>query len=137
SQYSSEEFPFHLRQQPGPANALGLVKFMLPNPYAIYLHDTPARQLFTRSARSFSHGCIRLEKPFVLAKYLLRNLPEWDEERRTLVAASGVETKVQLPKPIPVHLMYLTAWADSNGTVHFRDDVYERDVELARILGYQ
>jgi len=137
SQYSLKEFPFHLRQQPGPSNALGLVKFMLPNPYAIYLHDTPARQLFTRSARSFSHGCIRLEKPFVLAKYLLRNLPEWGEERRTLVAASGVETNVQLPKPIPVHLMYLTAWADSNGRVHFRDDVYERDIELARILGYQ
>ncbi len=137
SLYSPEVFPFHLRQQPGSHNALGLVKFMLPNPYAIYLHDTPARQLFAKPVRSFSHGCIRLEKPFVLAQYLLKDLPNWDEEHRTQITSSGVETEIRLPKPIPVHLMYLTAWADSSGTAYFRDDVYERDAELARILGYQ
>jgi murein L,D-transpeptidase YcbB/YkuD len=114
------------RQRPGPGNALGHVKFLLPNPYAIYLHDTPADKLFERERRAFSHGCIRLHQPEALAEYLLRSHSGWDTERIRTAMHSGTQRAVELEEPIPVHLVYFTAWPGDNG-VHFFDDVYRYD----------
>ncbi len=127
-------FPYRLRQSPGPRNALGRVKFMFPNRFNVYLHDTPERGLFARAERGFSSGCIRIEKPLELAEHLLAGLPEWDRARIDRVLASGRETVVTLPEPVPVHLLYLTAWADAGGTVHFRRDLYGRDGPLLSAL---
>lgn len=118
---------FRLRQDPGPLNALGAVKFMFPNKYDVYLHDTPDRRLFDRANRTFSSGCIRTENPFELADYLLRDQPEWTPERLREVAAAGVERTVRLREPIPVHLLYWTAWVEEDGSLQFRPDVYGRD----------
>ena len=134
SQVDTENFPFRLRQDPGPLNALGRIKFIFPNKYDVYLHDTPARELFKRPQRDFSHGCIRIEKPIELAEYLLKNDPQWtQEEIRT--AISDTRTRiVQLPEPIPIHVLYLTAWVDGEGRINFRDDIYKRDMIVAQTL---
>lgn len=116
---------FLLRQEPGPMNALGNMKFMFPNDYNVYLHDTPSRELFDRSQRDFSSGCIRLEDPEGLARYLLG--PEWPVERIRQVVAAGVERTVMLPEPIPVHILYFTVQVDADGRPSFLPDVYERD----------
>jgi L,D-transpeptidase YcbB len=124
-----DSFPFRVRQNPSASNALGRVKFMFPNQFAIYLHDTPNRELFNRDARAFSNGCVRLEDPFELAQYLLA--PQLDDPEaafRRWVDA-GSERYVTLEKPIPVYLAYRTAWADADG-VHFRADIYGRDAKL-------
>ena len=115
---------YHFRQRPGAANSLGLVKFMFPNRFNVYLHDTPADSLFERDERSFSHGCIRIEQPLELAKYLLRDQPQWSEKKILGAMRSGHEKTVKLSEPVPVHIMYLTAWAAPDGTVHFGKDVY-------------
>lgn len=127
-------FPYKLRQDAGTKNALGRVKFMFPNPFNVYLHDTPSRGLFQRTARSFSHGCVRVQNPIDLAEILLRDDPQWTRERIDAVLAGGDQSIVTLKRPVPVHLTYLTAWVNKDGGVHFRDDVYDRDKRLESAL---
>lgn len=128
---SARNFPYRLRQDPGPQNALGRVKFMFPNRFSVYLHDTPAKELFARRARNFSSGCIRLKDAASLAKYLLRGDPRWTPDAVDRVMATGtVEETVRLTAPVPVHLLYWTAWSEADGTVQFRADVYNRDDRL-------
>ena len=115
------------RQRPGPGNALGHVKFLFPNEYDVYLHDTPADQLFARPGRAFSHGCVRVEEPEALAKYILGGYPEWDDESIFEAMHAGVEKHVKLREPIPVHIVYFTAWVDKNGGLHFQPDIYGYD----------
>ena len=125
---------YRLRQDPGPSNALGAVKFMFPNRHNVYLHDTPSRELFQRSVRSFSSGCIRVEDPLALAEHLLRDQPGWEKEAIEATVRGGVERIVQLAEPVPVHLLYWTAWAESDGSIHYRDDIYGRDKALLAAL---
>lgn len=134
AQLGSKGSPYRLRQPPGPDNPLGQVKFMFPNEHDIYLHDTPADHLFAKEERAFSHGCIRLERPMELAHVLLKGSPEWTPEKLQAVLASGKQTTVSLPKPLPVHILYFTAWVDESGTVQFRRDVYGHDTKLAKAL---
>jgi L,D-transpeptidase YcbB len=125
---------YRLRQDPGPFNALGHVKFMFPNRHNVYLHDTPSRDLFERTARDFSSGCIRVDRALELAEYLLRDRPGWTRERIEEVARGRVERTVPLGAALPVHLLYWTAWADDDVTLHFRDDIYGRDDVVWRAL---
>ncbi|MCA1789893.1 MAG: L,D-transpeptidase family protein, partial [Thioalkalivibrio sp.] len=110
------------------------VKFLFPNSYHIYMHDTPARQLFARDQRAFSHGCIRLAEPRLLAEYLLRNDSTWTAERMTEAMLSGKETYVRLRERPPVMIVYFTSWVDRNGLLNFREDVYGHDRKLAAEL---
>lgn len=125
---------YRLRQDPGPLNALGRVKFMFPNPYNVYLHDTPTRELFGQVERSFSSGCIRVERPLELAGYLLRDDPAWPPERIARAAEASTETVVNLPAPVPVHLQYWTAFVDGEGRLNFRRDLYARDAAVVAAL---
>ncbi len=127
-------FPYNLRQDPGPMNALGKIKFMFPNKFFIYLHDTPQRGLFRRAARDFSSGCIRIEKPFELAVYLLKNDPQWPPEAIKEAMGKGVQKVIRLKDFIPVHLLYWTAWVNDHGVVHFGNDIYNRDPSLSRAI---
>jgi len=136
SQYGPSNFPFQIRQRPGPSNALGRVKFMFPNRFNVYLHDTPAQSFFERSERAFSHGCIRLSRPIDLAEQVLSAVPGWNRNRVDAVVASGDRTVVNLTTPLPIHITYLTAWVD-NGTANFRRDIYEQDVKLMAALNGQ
>ena len=129
---TARTFPYMLRQEPGPENALGRVKFMYPNPYHVYMHDTPARALFGRAERTFSSGCIRLEKPFELVNLLLAG-SEWDEAAIERVLASGRTRVVNLPRPISVLTLYGTA-VPEDGRIHFAADVYQRDGRLLAAL---
>ena len=117
------------RQRPGAGNALGFVKFMLPNKYDVYVHDTPAEALFSRLGRAFSHGCVRVEEPLELAKYVLRDQARWTPEAIETAMHAGTETHVKLRESIPVHIVYFTSWVDSKGGLHFRDDVYGYDAK--------
>lgn len=130
-----KNFPYRLRQKPGRKNSLGRIKFIFPNPYAIYLHDTPMRELFQHEQRSFSSGCIRIEKPLELAQWLLSGTPLGTIAALDEALQSSVDRTINLPSPLPVHLIYLTAWVDADGTVNFRPDLYERDTPLAIALG--
>jgi L,D-transpeptidase YcbB len=123
-----------LRQPPGPENPLGRYKFVFPNRFDVYLHDTPAGELFARSRRTFSHGCIRIEKPDELARYLLAGDPKWTPEAVAAKLATGETETIALARPLPVYILYLTAWVDPDGTVNFRDDVYGQDAELDAAL---
>jgi L,D-transpeptidase YcbB len=134
SAVSARNFPYRLRQDPGPRNALGRVKFIFPNSYHVYLHDTPSRELFAKTERAFSSGCIRLEKPIELAEYLLRNDPRWSRQKILATIARGAEQVVHLPTTVPVHLLYWTAWVDAQGRINFRKDIYERDKVLDTAL---
>lgn len=129
-----DNFPYQLRQDPGPRNALGGIKFMFPNPYDVYLHDTPSTHLFNRVARAFSSGCVRVSKPVELAEYLLKDNPRWN--RKAIVSASRGkrEHTVPLADKMPVHLLYWTAWVDEDNTVNFRDDIYDYDKSIAKAL---
>jgi murein L,D-transpeptidase YcbB/YkuD len=131
---SPGSFPYKLRQDPGEGNALGRIKFMFPNRFNVYLHDTPSRALFQRTVRSFSHGCIRVQHPQALAELLLRDDPDWTPERIKAAIASGERRVVTLNNPMPVYITYLTAWVNKDGSVHFRDDIYGRDKRLAQAL---
>jgi murein L,D-transpeptidase YcbB/YkuD len=115
------------RQRPGPGNSLGLVKFVLPNPFNVYLHDTPHDQLFARSRRDFSHGCMRVERPAELAQWVLAPAPEWTPRAVAAAMRSGDERHVPLPQPVPVYVVYMTAWATSDGSVSFGPDLYGHD----------
>jgi murein L,D-transpeptidase YcbB/YkuD len=119
-----------IRQKPGAKNSLGKVKFLFPNQYNIYFHDTPAKALFSRKNRAFSHGCIRLSQPAELAKYLLKDNPKWTDEAINRAMNSGNETYVKLDSPVPVSISYYTAWVDESGDVHFRDDIYGKDKQI-------
>jgi murein L,D-transpeptidase YcbB/YkuD len=123
-------FPYRLRQEPGPDNALGRIKFMFPNPFSVYLHDTPHKTLFERVSRDFSSGCIRLEQPLRLALDLLEPDPEWDLPALQEALASKETRIVRLSRPVPVHLLYWTAWVNDAGQVNFREDIYNRDRKL-------
>ena len=130
---SPDDFPYRLRQKPGPANALGRVKFMFPNPHDIYLHDTPTRGHFHRSQRAFSSGCIRVEYPVELAEYLLQHNAGWTTERIEAAMDAPDERGVILRRSVPIHLLYWTAWVEDN-RLHFRPDVYDRDEAMAAAL---
>jgi murein L,D-transpeptidase YcbB/YkuD len=122
-----------LRQRPGDDNALGRVKFMLPNSYNVYLHDTPAKSLFARARRAFSHGCVRLGDPVGLAGHVLRSSPEWTRERILEAMQGDRPQRVYLPEPIRVFFVYGTALATEDH-VYFFDDLYGHDESLARAL---
>lgn len=124
-----------IRQRPGPQNALGQIKFLFPNRFSVYLHDTPSRSLFSQTVRTFSHGCIRIEKPFDLAVWALRDDPRWTPEAIRAGIDAGRERTVPLSRKIPVHVAYWTAWVGDDGTLRLGRDVYQRDAELARLLG--
>lgn len=132
---SGANFPYRLRQDPGPHNFLGGVKIMFPNRFNVYLHDTPARELFESSRRDFSSGCIRVEKALELTEMLLREVPGWDVARMRRSVERRREETVRLATAVPVHLLYLTAWVGPNRTVQFRGDIYDRDAPLAAALG--
>ncbi|HSJ66401.1 MAG TPA: L,D-transpeptidase family protein, partial [Anditalea sp.] len=127
-------FPYTVRQVPGKDNALGDVKFMFPNQYHVYIHDTPTRNLFTQTDRSFSSGCIRISKPMELTEYLLSDKSEWTRDQIKRTIAQGKERTIFITNPIQVHLLYLTTWAEDDGTVHFRKDIYNRDQPLLAAL---
>lgn len=123
-----------IRQRPGGENALGLVKFLFPNEYNVYLHGTPAPELFAKVRRDFSHGCIRVEDPLALAEWVLRDKPEWTADR-IKAAMDGTETvQVTLDKPIPVLIFYTTALVLADGEVEFLDDIYGHDADLDQVL---
>ncbi len=126
--------PYRLRQDPGPWNALGRIKFMFPNVHDVYLHDTPARELFAHAERGFSSGCIRLQDPLGLADWLLADVPGWSPEALRAAIDSGDTRTVNLREPVPVYLLYWTAWVGSDGAVQFRRDIYDRDAPLAAAL---
>jgi len=133
-QVTDRGFSFKLRQDPGPLNPLGRVKFIFPNKFAVYLHDTPARGLFQNLARGRSHGCIRVEKPLDLALYLLRDDSRLTRKALAQTIDGGVPEVISLRDPIHVHILYWTAWVDAGGTVNFRNDIYERDPPLDMAL---
>ena len=130
SQYSARSFPFAMRQPPGSRNALGLVKFMFPNKHNIYLHDTPQKHLFAREVRAYSHGCIRLADPFDFAYALLARQSDDPKALFHGILNTGKETKVDLEEPIPVHIIYRTAFTGARGELQFRRDVYGRDAAI-------
>lgn len=130
---SEAYFPYRLRQAPSHRNALGQVKFMFPNPKSIYIHDTPGKSLFNQQERLFSSGCVRIEAPFALAFELL-NDQGWNRDRLKAINAREKPVSVVLDSPIPVHLVYFTAWVDENQTVHFRKDIYGHDARLFQAL---
>jgi murein L,D-transpeptidase YcbB/YkuD len=124
-----------VRQKPGPTNALGLVKLIFPNEYNVYLHSTPSQQLFSQVRRDFSHGCIRVEKPDELAEWALQGKPEWTLEKvRNAMQKGQDNSQVNLAKPIPVLILYGTAVAEEDGTIHFFDDLYGHDAALEKAL---
>ena len=120
-------YQYRLKQAPGPKNALGRVKFIFPNSHGVYLHDTPSKDFFKRSVRTYSHGCIRVEKPIELAEYLLQGASEWTKDAILETIARKKEKKVVLPEAIPVYIQYWTAWVDAEGVVQFRNDIYGYD----------
>jgi len=119
-----------VRQKPGPWNALGQVKFLFPNSFGMYMHDTPTKNLFKKEKRTFSHGCIRIAEPKKLAEYLLRNDPAWDSLKITNAMNTGKERYVTLKQNLPVFIAYFTAWVDQNGQLNFRDDIYGYDKKM-------
>jgi murein L,D-transpeptidase YcbB/YkuD len=125
---------YQLRQDPGPWNALGRVKFVFPNHYSVYMHDTPAQDLFLRSKRSFSHGCIRVSRPLALAEFVLNGQDGWDREALERVAAEGKRKIISLRRPVPIYITYQTAWVDITGSIRFNSDIYGRDAKLLQIF---
>jgi L,D-transpeptidase YcbB len=121
-----------IRQLPGEKNSLGRVKFLFPNSFNIYFHDTPAKSLFEKDKRAYSHGCIRLADPEKMATYLLRNNPEWTPDRISAAMNSGTEKYVKLKDPVPVVITYYTTWVDEDGRLNFREDIYDHDKKLAQ-----
>lgn len=115
------------QQKPGPKNPLGRIKFVMPNEFDVYLHDTPAKNFFARPMRSLSHGCIRIEKPLELAEFLLRADPRWTSKKIRQAIDEGKEITIPIPAPVPVNLIYQTVWIDEEGLLQFRTDIYERD----------
>jgi L,D-transpeptidase YcbB len=127
SKITRNNFPYMVRQNPGSENALGKVKFMFPNSYNVYIHDTPVRGNFARDDRAMSSGCIRIEKPFELAELLLADSPEWPPAKIHTAMQQNREQTANLKTPVDVLLLYLTAWTEGNGRIQFRKDIYMRD----------
>jgi murein L,D-transpeptidase YcbB/YkuD len=123
-----------IKQKPGPANSLGLVKFLFPNSYSIYLHDTPSKSLFGESSRAFSHGCIRVGEPAKLASFLLKNDTTWTTENISKAMNSGIEKQITLKQKVPVFIAYFTAFTDRSNKLNFRKDIYNRDEQLASMI---
>jgi L,D-transpeptidase YcbB len=131
---TNRNFPYMIRQQPGADNALGNIKFMFPNEYNVYIHDTPSRDLFDKDNRAFSSGCIRIARPMDLALYLLSDQEDWNEQRINNVISSRRETTVRFKQGIPVYITYFTAWSSGPNKFHFRTDLYNRDTDLIKAL---
>ena len=131
---NEKNLDFRVRQEPGPENILGRLKFVFPNKYDIYLHDTPYQEDFAKTARAFSHGCIRAERPVELAVWVLRGKPNWDLKQILAAIDAGDERTVKLVEPIDVYFLYSTAWIEDDGTLQFRADIYERDKKLTEAL---
>ena len=123
-----------VRQKPGKNNSLGLIKFIFPNADDIYMHDTPAKSLFSQESRAFSHGCIRIGKPRDLAIAILKEDPSWTPAKIDAAMHSGKESTYVLKTKIPVYIGYLTAWVDQRGVINFYNDIYQRDDRLASLL---
>jgi L,D-transpeptidase YcbB len=130
AKHNMQEVGGYYRQEPGDDNALGKAKFLFPNPYAVYLHDTNSHHLFQREGRFLSHGCVRIPNAVELAQLLLRNDPRWTREKIDEVIEIGENRSITLKRPIPVHIVYDTAWVDESGALEFRKDIYGRDSEL-------
>jgi len=131
---SRSNFPYFIRQKPGPWNALGEVIFMFPNPHNIFIHDTTSRSLFGRNVRSFSHGCIRLHNPHAFGVLVLKANGGWTRKRMAELVKTRKEKQIFLKVQLPVHITYLTAWSNKDGTHHFRRDIYKRDTRLRAVL---
>jgi murein L,D-transpeptidase YcbB/YkuD len=129
---------YSIRQKPGPKNALGLVKFIFPNAYNVYLHSTPSVSLFSRARRDFSHGCIRVQDPVALAAWVLRDKPGWTVDKIRAAMNGDQTVQVNLDKPIPVLILYSTAVVEPDGEVRFFEDIYGYDAKLetALAVGY-
>ncbi len=134
TKHHMERYNDGVRQRPGPWNSLGAVKFLFPNSHSIYLHDTPAKGLFTEKDRAFSHGCIRLAEPAKLAAWLLRDDPAWTAESIRQAMSSEKEKWVNAPEKVRVFIVYFTAWVDRQGRLNLRNDVYGRDKRLAAVI---
>ena len=132
--WNAKPFPYLIRQKPGESNALGQVKFMFPNPNNVYLHDTPAKQLFDQDLRAFSHGCIRMAQPRDFAELLLKNSEGWTSEKVGLAMGQDKEKIVNLPYKIPVGIVYFTFWTDADGKPRFFVDIYKRDADVLELL---
>lgn len=128
-----KKFPYRMIQDTG-VNPLGRIKFMFPNQFDVYLHDTTQKSLFQRSKRMYSHGCIRVERPYDLGEWVLRDDTSWSKTRLLAEIKKGKRQVVNLPKPIPVYVIYMTAWFDTRGHIHFRDDIYDYDKSLEKVL---
>ncbi len=125
-----------IRQKPGEKNSLGKVKFLFPNSFNIYFHDTDAKALFDKDKRAYSHGCIRLSEPEKMADYLLQDNPSWPPDKIIEAMNSGKEQFVKIKHPVPVFITYYTSWVGDNGRVNFRDDIYGRDSSMAKKMFY-
>ncbi len=130
---SPDIFKRKFRQEPGRENALGVLRIDMPNKEILYLHDTPQKQLFDQNRRAFSAGCVRVKRVLELAAWLARDVKDWSRMRIDVTVALGKSKNVKLKKPVPVHFVYMTAWAGSSGTVHFRSDLYGRDGTNIRV----
>ena len=130
---SANNFPYSIRQEPGPGNALGQLKFIFPNKYSVYLHDTPSKRLFEKAERSFSHGCIRTQNPIALAEVILEG-SQWDKQKIKETLDSKVTTRAYLDEPMDVLLLYWTAGLFQQKSVFFYPDIYERDGKILEKL---
>jgi murein L,D-transpeptidase YcbB/YkuD len=128
----TENIPYLIRQKPGNENSLGKMKFLFPNNFNIYLHDTPAKELFNQRHRDFSHGCIRVENPKKLALYLLQKNTNWNGEKIDKVLETITETGIAIKPKMPVYIVYFTAWVDDKNNLNFRNDIYNLDEQLAK-----
>ncbi|MDH5183214.1 MAG: L,D-transpeptidase family protein [Gammaproteobacteria bacterium] len=133
--YSDKHFPFHLRQPPGPNNPLGSIRFLFPNSHEIYLHDTNHAELFDLPERNYSSGCIRVQKPLNLARYLLKDDANWSRQKIRSQIDTGKSLRSQLGRTLPVYILYFTAWVDEDGRPYFYQDAYQRDRELLLEMG--
>lgn len=131
--FSPKVFQYKFRQDPGPHNALGVVRINMPNKHIVYLHDTPLKNLFNRDQRAFSSGCVRVERVLDLAGWLLQQNKDWTPMRVNVAVALGKSEDVKLKKPVPVHFVYLTCWSSGSGIVHFRRDIYQRDGAIMQV----
>jgi murein L,D-transpeptidase YcbB/YkuD len=134
STISKTNFPYTVRQNSGSGNSLGRVKFMFPNTYNVYIHDTPSKRSFAADNRDISSGCVRVEKPFDLAVILLSDTPEWSPEKILKAMQQDKEQTVRLKVPVDVVLIYLTAWTDGRDRIQFRKDIYQRDETVFEAL---
>jgi len=138
SQYSQHNFPYMVRQEPGPHNSLGRVKFLFPNKYSIYMHDTPSKYLFAKEKRAFSHGCMRLQNPLDFALFILKkDDANWSKEKIDDIIASEKTDVIRLKNYYPVQILYQTTGLNSNGEIYFYNDIYSRDNILFKKLSTQ